>query len=129
MKGFPSMTNKTKKSIKKDLLLIVVILAISAAGFAVNYFINQKPAIYLEVSIDGQIIQTLPLNQDTDLTIKCVDGGFNHLVIRNGTAWVDDASCPDKICIHNGKIQLTGQMIVCLPNRVIIKVADKSYRS
>lgn len=115
------MTNKTKK----DLLLIAVILSISAAGFAVNYFINQKPAIYLEVSVDGQIIRTLPLNQDTDLMIGGVNGGSNHLVIQNETAWVDDTSCPDKICIHQGKIRLTGQMIVCLPNRVIIKVADK----
>jgi len=120
MKGFTSMKNK----IKKDLLLITVILAISAAGFAVNYFINQKPAIYLEVSVDGQVRQTLPLNQDTDLTIEGMNSGFNHLIVQNGTAWVDDASCPDRICIHQGKIQLTGQMIVCLPNRIIIKVAE-----
>jgi len=114
------MKNKTKK----DLLLIAIILTISAAGFAVNYFTNQKPAIYLEVSVDGQVIQELPLNQDTDLTIEGVDGGSNHLVIQNGIAWVDDASCPDRICIHQGKIQLTGQIIVCLPNRTIIKVAE-----
>jgi len=121
MKGFVSMKNK----IKKDLLLITVILAISAAGFAVNYFINQKPAIYLEISVDGQVIWTLPLNQDTGLTIEGMNGGFNHLLIQNGSAWVDDVSCPDKVCVHQGKIQLTGQMIVCLPNRVIIKVIDQ----
>lgn len=115
------MTNKTKK----DLLLIAVILAISAAGFAVNYFINQKPAIYLEVSVDGQVLQVLPLNQDTDLIIEGVNGGFNHLIVQNGSTWIDDASCPDKICIHQGHVSLTGQMIVCLPNRIIIQVADK----
>lgn len=113
-----------KKS-KKDLLLITAILAISAAGFAVNYFINQKPPVYLEISVDGQITQVLPLNQDTTLTIENGDGSFNHLFIQAGTAWIDHASCPDKVCIRQGKIQLTGEMIVCLPNRIIIKVADQ----
>lgn len=114
-----------RKKTKKDLLLITVILAISAAGFTVNNYINQKPAIHLEISVDGQVIRTLPLKQNADLMIEGVNGEFNHLVIQNETAWVDDTSCPDKICIHQGKIQLTGQMIVCLPNRVIIKVTDQ----
>lgn len=32
------------------------------------------------------------------------------------------ADCPDKLCIHQGKISHTGETIACLPNRVTVRV-------
>ncbi|MGL5437745.1 MAG: NusG domain II-containing protein [Lachnospiraceae bacterium] len=112
---------------KKDLLLIAIILVIAAAGFSFNYLVRREPAVQVEVSVDGQVICTLNLNQDTELDIQGWNGGTNHLIIRDGAAWIDEASCPDKICIGQGKIRpddnvrLNQQMIACRPNRVLIR--------
>ena len=39
---------------------------------------------------------------------------------------MSDADCPDKDCVNQGWISRPGQMIVCLPNRLVIKIeSDK----
>lgn len=114
------------KNHKKDLLLIVLVLAIAAVGFGVNYYNQKKPAARLEITVDGKVIDTLDLSKDTELTIEGWNGGANHLIIRDGMAWVDEADCPDKVCIHQGKIALNRQMIVCLPNRMVATVVAPS---
>lgn len=110
------------KKHKKDLLLVAVILAIAVVGFTVNHYIQKKPAAVLEITVDGKVVETLDLNKDTELTIDGWNGGTNHLVIRDGMAWVDEADCPDKVCIHQGKVAMNRQMIVCLPNRMVATV-------
>lgn len=110
------------KKHKKDLLLATVILIIAAVGFTVNHYIQKKPAAMLEITVDGKVVETLDLNQATELTIDGWNGGTNHLIIRDGMAWVDEADCPDKVCIHQGKVAMNRQMIVCLPNRMVATV-------
>ncbi len=107
---------------KKDLLLIVAVLIIAAAGFLINNRIHKKPAAYVEISVDTRTVATYDLNKDMDLVLETYNGGTNHLIIQNGQVWISEASCPDKVCIHQGHISMNGELIVCLPNRMIAKV-------
>jgi len=114
---------------KKDAVLVIALLVIALAGAFINHRIRQKPADLLEISIDGQVVRTLPLDQDADLVIEGYADGRNHLIIKEGSAYISEASCPDKVCIHQGKISQNGEMIVCLPNRMTAQViAGDSYR-
>ena len=115
------MSNHTNTR-KRDLLLVIVILAVAAAGMLVNHFIHKKPAAQLEVQVDGQVIASYDLSEDLDTIIEGADGGTNHLIIQNGMAWVSEATCSDKVCVNQGKVQLNGQIIVCLPNRMTAQV-------
>ena len=45
---------------------------------------------------------------------------FNRLVIKDGKASVESATCPDGICASHNPIHRKGESIVCLPNRVVI---------
>lgn len=36
--------------------------------------------------------------------------------------WVSEATCPDKICVHQGKIHMDGEIIVCLPNKMTAQI-------
>ncbi len=107
---------------KKDAVLVITLLAIALAGALANHVIRQKPAHLLEISIDGKAVQTLSLDQDTDLVIEGFADGRNHLIIKEGSAYISEASCPDKVCIRQGKISQNGEMIVCLPNRMTAQV-------
>lgn len=107
---------------KRDIWLIIGILVIAGGFFTANLIWNQKPAITVEVSVDGTVVEQLDLSKDTQVTIPSGNDGSNHLVIQDGKVWIDDATCPDKVCIHQGKIEQSGEMIVCLPNRMIAKV-------
>lgn len=117
---------------KKDLLLVIILLIIAAAGFAINNFIRLAPASYVEVSVDGQVQYQLDINQDTELLINGWNGGTNHLIVKDHTIWIDEASCPDKRCIHQGKItagefQLNGQLISCRPHRLIVRIVSQEH--
>ena len=65
---------------------------------------------------------TLPLSEDTEVTIEGVDGGENLLVIQDGTAKIESASCPDGICVRHYAISRDGESIICLPNRVVVTI-------
>lgn len=114
---------------KKELLLMAVILLIAAAGFFINYLTHRHPAAAAEVSVDGQTTAVYDLSRDLETTIQGYDGGTNHLVIQDGVLWIDEATCPDKVCIHQGKISMNGELVVCLPNRVIVKIKEQEPAS
>ncbi len=115
------MTNKTNKH-KSDLLLVLIVLAVAAVGFLFNFFMHQKPAAQLEVQVDGQVVAAYDLNENVDVIIDGAHGGTNHLIIEDGMARISEASCPDKVCVNQGWVQMNGQVIVCLPNRMTATV-------
>lgn len=107
---------------KKELILILAILAVSGLLSAVFYIQNQKTAKQVLVTVDGETVALLDLNQDTDLIIDGYGGSTDRLIIKDGCASITEASCPDKVCIRTGKIHKTGELIVCLPNRVVVSI-------
>ena len=107
---------------KQDLILITAVIVIAVLLFFASRMMHKSPAEVVEVSVDGTVISTLDLSKDQELTITGASGGFNLLVIRNGEAYVTEASCPDKVCIHQGKIHLDGEIIVCLPNKMTAQI-------
>ncbi len=36
--------------------------------------------------------------------------------------YVEQSGCPDKICVHKGRITTVGDMIVCLPAQTVVEV-------
>lgn len=44
------------------------------------------------------------------------------LIIKEGEAYMQEADCPNQICVHHSPISHKGESIVCLPNRVIIEI-------
>ena len=113
------------KSALRDLILAAAILIIAAGFYIGNRIMNRAPAIVVEVSVDGVIAQEIDLSKDGEYVIQGFDNGSNTLIIENGQAWISDATCPDKVCIHQGKISRSGEMIVCLPNMMIAKIVGQ----
>ena len=103
------------KSKIRDIILAVAILVIAVGFYAGNRLINRKPAAIVEISLNNHVIHQLDLSK----------GGTNTLVIENGQVYISDASCPDKVCIYQGKISRPGEMIVCLPNLMIAKIVGE----
>lgn len=113
------------KSALRDLLLAAAILILAAGFYIGNRIMNRTPAVIVEVSVDGVVSQQLDLSKDGEYVIQGYNNGSNTLIIENGEAWISDATCPDKVCIHQGKISRSGEMIVCLPNLMIAKIVGE----
>lgn len=106
---------------RNDIILISAILLISLV-FTVILYKGMRNGDRITVYVDSKTVGEYPLESDGTIVIEGYNGGHNTLTVENGYAFMSDASCPDKLCIHQGRISGEGQMIVCLPNRVIIKV-------
>ena len=113
------------KTALRDLLLAIG-LVVAAAGFYLgDRIMNREPPIVVEVSVDGVVVEELDLSKDGEFVINGYNRGTNTLVIEGGEAWIKNATCPDKVCIHQGKINRSGEMIVCLPNLMIAKIVGE----
>ncbi len=112
----------------KNRFWIIVISAIFviSAVIAVLQYTHKAPGQFAEIYQDGVLIQTVDLGKDAEFTITNDGGGYNTILVKNGAISVIEANCPDKYCIHQGAISGGAQPIVCLPNKLVIKIAEPS---
>lgn len=111
------------KSIRKqDMVLACALVLIALLFWGRQHFSSTDHGAKAQISVDGQVIETLLLNKDQEFTVTGADGGSNHLIVQDGYIWCSEASCPDKVCIRQGKKNTEGDTIVCLPNKMIITI-------
>ena len=61
-----------------------------------------------------------------DRVIETVSNGIRlRIVIEGGRVCVEEAECPDKICVRTGEISRVGQSIVCVPAEVVIRITGE----
>ena len=117
----PMPTPEKKRLRRNDVIFIAALVVIIAVAGACLYFFRGEGDT-VTVSIDGAVVATYPLNVDRVEDIRTATDGLNRLVIKDGKAWVEEASCPDGICAGHKPIHREGESIVCLPNKVVIAV-------
>ena len=105
---------------KNDLYLIGLLLA-AALCCLLLVWLMKKEGGQVVVYVGGEQTASFSLGQDRTYTIHA-GNGVNELVIKDGTAYLTDADCPDKLCVGMGRIRYDGQTIVCLPHRVVIAI-------
>ena len=110
------------KKIKKDAVLVLLCIIISAAVYFIINIYVKKDGAYAVVKVDGEIIRSLELNKNTSVIVHGYQGGSNTIVVDNGQVYMTDADCPDKLCERTGRISRTGESIVCLPHRVVVEI-------
>lgn len=78
------------------------------------------------VSRDGVVEERLPLSEDTRLLLKDASGNENLLVIEGGSVRLEDADCPDRLCVRQGAISRSGESIICLPHKLVITIEGRA---
>lgn len=107
-----------KKQIIFSVLLVLFLTAVSLVSYLVIEG-TRKPGSLVRVSIDGNTVAEFSLDKDGEYELN---GGTNILVIKDGKAYMKYASCPDGLCKQQGKICMSGERIVCLPNKVMAEI-------
>ncbi len=105
---------------KADIVLAVFLLV---AGFG-SLFILQKEApenALVSITVDGKLLAELPLGKDAEYEVK-TDYGRNLIVIEDSGVEVRDSDCHGRDCVKFGKISSQGQVIMCLPHRLLITI-------
>ena len=116
----PKSTDTPRR--RNDIIFIAAILLIAAIGL-IYLFAFRKEGNVVKVTVDGEVYGTYSLSEDITEDIVTAEGTeLNRLVIRDGKAYMEHATCPDGICVEHRPIFRDGESIVCLPNRVVITV-------
>lgn len=69
----------------------------------------------------GDTTETYSLSENR--TLEITSNGIHLTVkIEGGEVWVEDADCPDLVCLHSGKISKSGDVILCVPAGLRIQV-------
>lgn len=108
---------------KADLIIIVSVAVIVGVLSFFLYYVNSGSGNTVTVEKDGEIIQTLSLDEDFEKQYD-FDGETNTLIIKDGKAMVTEANCPDGICANHKPISRTGESIICLPHKLVITVSN-----
>ena len=108
------------KKLRNDIILITALLLLAVAAFAAVY-VSREAGGTAVITVDGTVLGEYPLDQDITVPIHGT-GGENILVIENGSARIEDADCPDRICVNTGAIRYRGETIVCIPHRVTVEI-------
>lgn len=113
---------KKRHYLRNDIILITSIIALSVASI---FFFNsmKKEGGKAIVLIGGKEVASYSLNEDKEIRLEN-NGGYNILAIKDGYAFIKEASCPDKICVNNAKKKYNGETIVCLPNKITVKIVS-----
>jgi hypothetical protein len=105
-----------------DVVLVVLIVVASAAFAWPSRPRSDQPAsdpgralIYQ----DGRLLYQLDLRENRTVTLP--QGGIKVLV-QHGKVSVIEADCPRQICVHTGAISRPGQVIACVPNKMLIQI-------
>ena len=105
------------KGIKKaDVLVALFLIMVSSA---LMIFQSKSVAEKVHIEVNGNLYACYDLKNDREVVIE-TDFGRNVICIENSKVFVTDSSCNDKLEIHAGCIEKTGQSLVCLPNRLVI---------
>lgn len=105
---------------KGDLLAVGLVLALCCAVVFVGQIGQETTAAAVEVYVEGTLIRREPLH--TDCTFTVTASYTNTVCISGGTVCVSASDCPGGDCVHSGPLSTPGAAIVCLPNRVELRI-------
>lgn len=123
------MLETDKLRLKKGdyLILLVVLVALIIMLVMIS---GNKKGNQVHITVDG-VTKTYSLFEEQRIMIpvkKDSNGKRvnlkNTIVIDKGQVYMENADCPDQICVNHKPISKNGEMIICLPNEVFIEVEN-----
>lgn len=110
---------------RHDRLIIgmsVLVALLSLLGRMLWARLNGNPVLVVKGQ-QGEVYRAALHEQPRTITVTGPVGKSVVEVSDTGVRMLE-SDCPDKICVHMGWIKRAGQVIVCMPNRVIITLEE-----
>jgi hypothetical protein len=104
-------------------ILLVVLLIVGTAAAFIPWNASSEDAV-VQIWQAGSLIHEYPLTAQE--TIRLSGDYENTIVIHDGHVAIAESNCPGADCVHSGQIDRPGRSIVCLPNRVEVRIVGSS---
>ena len=109
------------KSTKVWLVIIALRLGAGSAGMVFGRAAREEGGQVL-ITCNNEIQGTYPLGEDRTLVYESENGQRNVVTIQDGMFFMEEASCPDQICVHMGIVDSDLLPITCLPHKVVSQI-------
>lgn len=107
---------------------IFAIVLVAALAILVSVFfwtrVGSEEGSMVSVYQEGELIKEIPLNEPTEFLVEGVY--TNKILVKDGKTAIVESDCPGTDCVHSGWIHEAGRSIVCLPNRVEVRIEGAS---
>ncbi|MDO5017836.1 MAG: NusG domain II-containing protein [Lagierella massiliensis] len=113
-----------------DKVLIFFIVLLSVMSYVFLYLAGRDDRNkYISVQVEGNEYKRLTFasgNNSYEYKIDTAEG-TNVIEIEEEKIQMIKADCPDKLCIRQGYISRVGEVLVCIPNKVVVEIkSDKN---
>lgn len=107
----------------KYLIVFIVVISLLSLLYVKKSAFNYKGK-YISIQVNGKEIKKIIFDKSViGKTIPIeTEYGYNLIEIGDEKVRVIEADCPDKLDVKQGFISKTGEVIVCLPNRLVIEI-------
>lgn len=105
---------------RKNDILLIGFMCILTLVLCFGMKIISKKGKSAVIIVDGREIAHLSLDEDIVFWVK----DKNKIEVKDGEVFMSYAECPDNLCIKQGRISETGKSIVCLPNRLTVRIEN-----
>lgn len=110
---------------RKDIIFISILLLISGCLFLMNRFLLLKQGDKIQITVGDKLYGEYSLANDQDIPIVIHGEVTDTVTIKDGSAYMSEASCPDRLCMKMGKISKDQETIVCLPYKIVVTVISE----
>lgn len=118
--------NKKRKLGKKSDFLIFGIFTILCI-IAILWFGTRKTESPIaQITYQGNLVKTFVLNNTEDQIFPLMENDNVSFQIQSHKIRFYEVNCPDKICERTGFLHNSGQVAICLPNQVSLKIISSN---
>ena len=107
----------------KILILTIFILSIFSYGF-IYLSGGEERGRYISLQVNGEEVKRLTFTSSEEPYVYRLETehGLNVVEVVGNKVHLIEADCPDKLCIKQGFIEKTGEVIVCIPNKMVLEI-------
>jgi hypothetical protein len=114
---------------RTDIIIIIGIIVVSVASWGIYNYVFAEDRVKAEIYYYSDLVKTVELNPGKDMTFSIPqDENVVFHLYQDGTIAFAESDCPDKVCIHAGKLKTAGQFAACLPNGIVMKIVPEKER-
>lgn len=102
-----------------DAIAAVSVLLVALLTVILPLFCAKDGRVLVITTAEGDA--EYALSEARELTL-CENGITLSVVIADGCAYVSHSDCPDGVCVASGRISREGEMILCAPAGVTLRI-------
>ena len=110
-------------------LLIIVVIALTVTSiYKTSIKGSENSAV---IKSEGKLLKAIDLNkvvEPQEFIIKTDKGNYNIISVKHNGIRVKAADCPNQVDVKVGWISQPGEIIVCLPNKLIISIKGEENK-